>query len=63
MHVTETKLQVAADPQDAALDMPAGPSETAMLADEELDPDLIASELLAQAEHGEESQVVLITPS
>ncbi|MCV5389295.1 histidinol dehydrogenase, partial [Escherichia coli] len=47
----------------AAIDMPAGPSEVLVFADETADPDFIAADLLSQAEHGPDSQVVLVTPS
>lgn len=44
-----------------AIDMPAGPSELVILADESCDPNFVAADLLSQAEHGEDSQVLLIT--
>ncbi|MBL7910296.1 MAG: histidinol dehydrogenase [Bacteroidia bacterium] len=43
-----------------AIDMPAGPSELAVLADESCDPTFVAADLLSQAEHGEDSQVILV---
>jgi histidinol dehydrogenase len=46
-----------------AIDMPAGPSEVCVLADETADPDFIASDLLSQAEHGPDSQVFLVSTS
>lgn len=46
-----------------AIDMPAGPSEVAVLADETCIPGFVAADLLSQAEHGPDSQVVLITTS
>ncbi len=46
-----------------AIDMPAGPSEVAIIADETCVPAFVAADLLAQAEHGADSQVLLITPS
>ncbi|WP_160713640.1 histidinol dehydrogenase [Chitinophaga solisilvae] len=46
-----------------AIDMPAGPSEVAVLADESCVPGFVAADLLSQAEHGPDSQVVLITTS
>ena len=46
-----------------AIDMPAGPSEICVLADESADPVFVASDLLSQAEHGVDSQAVLITTS
>lgn len=61
--VTEAKRQVAADVEGAAIDMPAGPSEVLVIADESADAAFIASDLLSQAEHGPDSQVVLVTPS
>lgn len=48
---------------DVAIDMPAGPSEVAVMADESANPAFIASDLLSQAEHGADSQVVLVTNS
>ncbi|OEE84829.1 histidinol dehydrogenase [Enterovibrio norvegicus FF-162] len=61
--VTEAKRQVSNDHQGAAIDMPAGPSEVLVIADEEADADFVAADLLSQAEHGPDSQVVLVTPS
>ena len=46
-----------------AIDMPAGPSEVAVLADDSADPSFIAADLLSQAEHGVDSQVVLVSTS
>ncbi|GMQ24130.1 histidinol dehydrogenase [Algoriphagus sp. oki45] len=46
-----------------AIDMPAGPSEVLVYADESAVPAFVASDLLSQAEHGVDSQVVLVTPS
>ncbi len=48
---------------DVAIDMPAGPSEVAVIADDSANPAFIASDLLSQAEHGPDSQVVLVTNS
>lgn len=48
---------------DVAIDMPAGPSEVAVLADENANPTYVASDLLSQAEHGADSQSILITTS
>ncbi|WP_044470169.1 histidinol dehydrogenase [Mannheimia massilioguelmaensis] len=59
--VTEAKRQVAQ--QGTAIDMPAGPSEVLVIADEKADPAFIASDLLSQAEHGPDSQVILVTTS
>lgn len=61
--VTQAKLEVAADPEGAAIDMPAGPSEVLVIAEDGADPDFVAADLLAQAEHGADSQVVLVSPS
>jgi len=47
--------------QGIAIDMPAGPSEVLILADETANPEFIAADLLSQAEHGTDSQVILIT--
>lgn len=44
-----------------AIDMPAGPSEVLIIADENADPDFVAADLLSQAEHGVDSQVLLLT--
>jgi histidinol dehydrogenase len=46
-----------------AIDMPAGPSEVCVLADETCNPDFVASDLLSQAEHGPDSQVLLVSTS
>lgn len=46
---------------DVAIDMPAGPSEVAVMADSSADPAFIAADLLSQAEHGPDSQVILVT--
>ncbi|HCG7767583.1 TPA: histidinol dehydrogenase [Vibrio parahaemolyticus] len=62
-YVTEAKRQVSNDFRGAAIDIPAGPSEVLVIADETADPDFIAADLLSQAEHGPDSQVVLVTPS
>lgn len=59
--VTAAKQLVAADPAGAALDMPAGPSEVMVIADAGADPTFVALDLLSQAEHGPDSQVVLVT--
>ncbi|MEZ9889249.1 histidinol dehydrogenase [Vibrio breoganii] len=62
-YVTEAKRQVSNDFRGAGIDMPAGPSEVLVIADETADADFIAADLLSQAEHGPDSQVVLVTPS
>lgn len=61
--VTEAKLQVSGDPDGAAIDMPAGPSEVLVIADAAANPRFIAADLLSQAEHGPDSQVLLVSPS
>lgn len=61
--VTEAKQQVSQDPSGAAIDMPAGPSEVLVIADATANPEFIAWDLLSQAEHGPDSQVVLLTDS
>lgn len=62
-YVTEAKRQVSKDFRGAAIDMPAGPSEVLVIADDSADAEFIAADLLSQAEHGPDSQVVLVTPS
>jgi len=59
--VTEAKRLVAADIDGAAIDLPAGPSEVLVIADAHAHPEAVAADLLAQAEHGPDSQVVLIS--
>ncbi len=61
--VTCAKTLVSADPQGAAIDMPAGPSEVLVIADAAADPEFVASDLLSQAEHGIDSQVLLVSTS
>jgi histidinol dehydrogenase len=58
--VTEAKRQVASDLAGAAIDLPAGPSEVLVIADAHANPEAVAADLLAQAEHGPDSQVLLI---
>lgn len=60
-YVTAAKQLVSL--RDVAIDMPAGPSEVEVLADESANPVFIAADLLSQAEHGVDSQAVLITTS
>ena len=60
-YVMAAKQQVAL--HDVAIDMPAGPSEVEVIADETANPVFVAADLLSQAEHGVDSQVVLITTS
>ena len=59
--VTEAKQQVARDAGGAAIDLPAGPSEVLVIADHRARPAFVAADLLSQAEHGPDSQVVLVT--
>ena len=59
--VMAAKQQVSL--RDAAIDMPAGPSEVAVVADDTANPVFVAADLLSQAEHGRDSQVILITTS
>lgn len=61
--VTEAKRQVSQDPNGAAIDMQAGPSEVLVIADEYANPEFVAADLLSQAEHGADSQVILVTTS
>ncbi len=61
--VTEAKLQVSAEPEGPAIDLPAGPSELLVIADKTADPKFVAADLLSQAEHGPDSQVLLLTDS
>jgi len=60
-YVTTAKQLVSL--RDVAIDMPAGPSEVEVLADQTANPAFVASDLLSQAEHGVDSQVILITTS
>lgn len=59
--VTEAKMIAAA--RGVAIDMPAGPSEVLVIADDTCDPAFVAADLLSQAEHGADSQVILLTDS
>jgi len=61
--VTAAKQAVAGDPAGAACDMPAGPSEVLVIADESARPEFVAADLLAQAEHDTQAQAILLTPS
>ena len=61
-YVTEAKRQASQRLDGAAIDMPAGPSEVLVIADSGATPDFVASDLLSQAEHGPDSQVILLTP-
>ena len=56
-----TKAKEMVQMNGVAIDMPAGPSEVLVIADETCDPDFVAADLLSQAEHGADSQVILLT--
>ena len=60
-YVMAAKQQVSLD--EVAIDMPAGPSEVCVIADETANAEFVAADLLSQAEHGIDSQVLLITTS
>lgn len=60
-YVMAAKQHVSLD--EVAIDMPAGPSEVCVLADEQANAEFVAADLLSQAEHGIDSQVLLITTS
>ncbi|HPR32869.1 MAG TPA: histidinol dehydrogenase [Prolixibacteraceae bacterium] len=60
-YVTAAKQLVSMN--DVAIDMPAGPSEVAIMADETANPAFVAADLLSQAEHGADSHVILVTTS
>jgi len=60
-YVTAAKQVVASE--GVAIDMPAGPSEVMILADESAVPEFVAADLLSQAEHGKDSQAMLVTNS
>ena len=61
-YVTQAKQQVLASGM-TAIDMPAGPSEVLVIADETANPAFVAADLLAQAEHGADSQAILVSTS
>ena len=61
--VAEAKNYLASLPGGLAIDMPAGPSELLVIADESADPALVAADLLSQAEHDPSAQVLLVTTS
>lgn len=60
-YVTKAKEMVQLD--GVPIDMPAGPSEVLVIADDSAEPSFVASDLIAQAEHGTDSQVLLVTTS
>lgn len=61
--VTAAKILAANDPEGAALDLPAGPSEVLVIADENANAEFVAADLLAQAEHSADAQAILVTTS
>jgi histidinol dehydrogenase len=61
--VTAAKQLVSNDPAGAACDMPAGPSEVLVIADDSARAEFVAADLLAQAEHDGQAQAILVTPS
>lgn len=61
--VTEAKKQVSNAVGGAGIDMPAGPSEVLVIADNNANADFVAADLLSQAEHGIDSQTILLTES
>jgi len=61
--VSAAKALVAATAGGPGIDLPAGPSELMVIADDSADPAIVAADLLSQAEHDRESQVILVTPS
>lgn len=61
--VAEAKTCLASLPGGPAIDMPAGPSELLVIADDSADPALVTADLLSQAEHDASAQVILVTPS
>jgi histidinol dehydrogenase len=62
-YVTAAKQQVSVRAGGPAIDMPAGPSEVLVIADTGASAAYVAADLLSQAEHGPDSQVILVTPS
>lgn len=62
-YVTEAKKQLSQQVAGFAIDMPAGPSEVLVIADKDANASFIAADLLSQAEHGADSQVILLTDS
>lgn len=59
-YVTAAKTLISIDPEGCLIDMPAGPSEVLVIADGTADASFVAADLLSQAEHGVDSQVVLV---
>ncbi|PPI86744.1 histidinol dehydrogenase [Candidatus Pantoea edessiphila] len=63
VYVTEAKKQISQRLEGIEIDMPAGPSELLIIADNNANPEFIAADLLSQSEHGPDSQVILLTTS
>jgi len=61
--VSEAKMLCASDAEGAACDMPAGPSEVMVLADSSSNSEFVAADLLSQAEHSVDAQVILVSDS
>ncbi|MDY6924729.1 MAG: histidinol dehydrogenase [Pseudomonadota bacterium] len=61
--VAEAKKHASALPRGPAVDMPAGPSELLVIADRDADPEIAAADLLSQAEHDADAQVILVSES
>ena len=61
--VSAAKSLVAATPGGPGIDLPAGPSELMVIADDSADPRIVAADLLSQAEHDADAQVILVSPS
>ncbi|MFI5251733.1 MAG: histidinol dehydrogenase [Bacteroidota bacterium] len=62
-YVAAAKLAVTQPPYNIAIDVHAGPTEVLIIADEHAKPSWVAADLIAQAEHGEDSQVILVATS
>jgi histidinol dehydrogenase len=62
-YVTEAKKQLSQQVNGFAIDMPAGPSEVVVIADKKANASFVAADLLSQAEHGPDSQVILLSDS
>lgn len=62
-YVTEAKTQLSQQVPGFTIDMPAGPSEVLVIADSGTEPSFVAADLLSQAEHGADSQVILLSDS
>jgi histidinol dehydrogenase len=60
-YVTAAKQFVSTDPEGASIDLVAGPSEVLILSDDSADPDVVAYDLISQAEHDADAQTVLVT--